>query len=319
MNMRQLTYVVEISRRGSINRAAQSLFLSQSSISAAVKELEEELGIVIFRRNNRGVTFTRAGREFLGYATALLEQKEHIESIYKGRGSLAPARFSVSTQRYPFSEDAFIRLLQQTKEHRFHFSIREAGMDSVIDDVYDHRSELGIIFLSNTTDKYIRRLLHTRGISFHEAMALTPCVFLRRGHPLTKKKSVTAGDLAGYTYLSFEHEHGAAMDFSEEFHLLAYKKPPRVINVNDRATAVNVIASTDAITTGSGLLVEGLMDTRMISLPIEGEDLMRLGWLHVKNERLSERAQCFTELLMQSLTAALAYTERVRAELTGKE
>lgn len=317
MNLRQLTYVVEISRCGSISGAAKKLFLAQSSISASIKELEDELGIEIFKRNNRGVIFTRAGKEFLSYATSLLEHKEHIESIYMGKGGSESVHFAVSTQRYPFSEDAFIKLLKQTSENRFHFFIREANMDVVIDDVYNHRSDIGVIFLSNTTEKYIRRMLSSRGIEFNKVMSLTPCVFLRCGHPLTKKRSVTAADLSGYVYLSFEHEQGVAMDFSEEFHLFDYKKPPRVVNVNDRAMAVNVIASTDAITSGSGLLVEGLMDTRMISIPIEGEDQMQVGWIRAKNQRLSRQAQLFVELFKKSMTDSVEYTERVRAELTG--
>ena len=82
MTFQQLTYVVEISKCGSINKAAHKLFLSQSGISTAVRELEEELGIKFFVRSNRGVEFTPEGKEFLGYAVSLLEQKQRIESLY---------------------------------------------------------------------------------------------------------------------------------------------------------------------------------------------------------------------------------------------
>lgn len=317
MTFQQLTYVVEISRCGSINKAAQKLFLSQSSVSSAIKELERELGINIFKRGNRGVEFTPAGREFLEYASALLEQKENIENIYQGQNTQAPLHFSVSTQRYPFTEDAFIRLIKKSTSPRFHFSIKEAAMNDVIEDVYDHKSEVGVIFLTKTTEKYIQRLLNVKGIDFHESMALQPSVFVRRGHPLAAKRMLSADDLKGYLYLSFEYDQGVAMDFSEEFHLLSFKKPSRIINVNDRATAVNVIASTDAITTGSGLLVEGLMDTRMISIPLQGEDNIHLGWIKVKKHRLSREAQEFILLLEQSIKDAVAFTERIRSELTG--
>lgn len=89
MTFQQLTYVVEISKCGSINKAAHKLFLSQSGISTAVRELEEELGIRFFVRSNRGVEFTPAGKEFLGYAVSLLEQKQRIERLY---GEAAPRR-----------------------------------------------------------------------------------------------------------------------------------------------------------------------------------------------------------------------------------
>lgn len=154
MTFQQLTYVVEISKCGSINKAAHKLFLSQSGISTAVRELEEELGIRFFTRSNRGVEFTPDGKEFLSYAVSLLEQKQRIESLYgESSKATAPTRFSVSTQRYPFTEDAFLRMLQSTQENRYCFSIREAGMDAVIDDVYDHRADLGVIFLTELTEK----------------------------------------------------------------------------------------------------------------------------------------------------------------------
>ena len=120
MTFQQLEYIVEISKCGSINKAAQKLFLSQSGISTAVRELENELGIRVLARSNRGVEFTPEGKEFLSYAVSLLEQKRGIESLYgEARNAAAPVRFSISCQRYPFAVDAFLRLLRIAGENRF--------------------------------------------------------------------------------------------------------------------------------------------------------------------------------------------------------
>ena len=184
MTFQQLTYVVEISKCGSINKAAHKLFLSQSGISTAVRELEEELGIRFFVRSNRGVEFTPEGKEFLGYAVSLLEQKQRIERLYgEARTTAAPVHFSVSTQRYPFTEDAFLEMLRWAQDNRYQFTIKETGMDGVIDDVYDHRADLGVIFLTRLTEKIICRLLDARELTFHELAAVPPCVFVRKGHP----------------------------------------------------------------------------------------------------------------------------------------
>ena len=202
MTFQQLVYVVEISKCGSINKAAHKLFLSQSGISTAVRELEEELGIRFFVRSNRGVEFTPEGKEFLSYAVSLLAQKQRIESLYgEARNATAPVRFSVSTQRYPFTERAFLQMLRQSEENRFLFSIRETRMDAVIDDVYDHRADIGVIFLTELTEKMIRRLLDARGLEFHEIAAVTPCVYVREGHPLAELDAVSDADLGGSTSL----------------------------------------------------------------------------------------------------------------------
>ncbi len=319
MTFQQLLYLVEIFRCGSINKAAQNLFISQSSISSSIKDLEDELGVCFFERHNRGVDFTEEGKEFLNYAQLLLEQKQHVESMYKKKNIAPPSHLSVSTQRYPFTEDAFIRLLRSIDKPNFSFGLKESSMDTVINDVYEHRADIGVIFLSNLTEKMLDRILETKGIAFQELHCVRPCVFVRRGHPLACLASVSAEALGDYPYLSFEHGHSAALDFSEEVQLLTFKRSSRIIRVNSRAAAVNIIASTDAITTGSGLLVSGLMDTRMISIPLEGNDCMRLGWIHLKNSKLSPEALDFVELLKQSIAESIVYTERVRNQFIKEE
>lgn len=314
MTFQQLTYVVEISKCGSINKAAHKLFLSQSGISTAVRELESELGIQFFTRSNRGVEFTPEGKEFLSYAVSLLEQKQRIEGLYgDAQNAAAPLRFSVSTQRYPFTEDAFLRMLQATGENRFRFSIKETGMDAVIDDVYDHRADIGVIFLTELTEKIILRLLDARELEFHEIAAVTPCIYVRNGHPLVELEQVSEEDLRGYSYVSFEHDQGVAADFSEEYQMLSLKKPAKCINVNNRATMMNVLARTDAFTTGSGLLVENLTSPGVVTVPLAGKNCIRLGWIRSKYSKLSSQVELFVRLLEQSVADSIHYTESIQA------
>ena len=316
MTFQQLTYLVEVSRCGSINKAAHKLFLSQSGISSSIRELENELGICFFRRSNRGVEFTPEGKEFLSYAVSLLEQKQRIESLYSDHGAIAPARFSVSTQRYPFTEDAFLRMVQQTcDEDTFRFSIKEAGMDMVIQDVYEHQVDLGVIFLTDLTEKIIRRMLDAHEVEFHQLASVPPCLYVRKGHPLTSLETVTVADLAGFPYLSFEHDQGAAVDFSEEYQLWSFKKPARCISVNNRTTAMNLLAATDAFTTGSGLLVRGLADPRVVTVPLAGQGTIRLGWIQARDTRLTPQAEYFVALLEQSVEDSIAYTRELHRSL----
>ena len=313
MTFQQLTYVVEISKCGSINKAAHKLFLSQSGISTAVRELEEELGIQFFVRSNRGVEFTPEGKEFLGYAISLLSQKQRIESLYgEARDTVAPTRFSVSTQRYPFTEDAFLRMLDECEENRFNYSIKEAGMESVIDDVYDHRSDVGVIFLTELTEKIIRRLLESRELDFHEVASVPPCIYVRKDHPLTHLDKVTEEDLAGYPYVSFDHDQGVATDFSEEYQTVSLKKPAKCVSVNSRSTMMNVLAYTDAFTTGSGLLVERCSPDNVVTIPLAGKSSIQLGWIVPRGAKLSPQTEQFVSLLQKSVEDSIAYTEKLQ-------
>ena len=317
MTFQQLTYVVEISKCGSINKAAHKLFLSQSGISTAVRELEDELGIRFFDRSNRGVEFTPEGKEFLSYAESLLEQKARIESLYRENRSAAPARLSVSTQRYPFTEDAFLRLLQRTEEPRYRFSIKETGLDTVVNDVADRKADIGVIFLTDLTEKLVRRMMAARDVAFHDLAAVPPCVYVRRGHPLTGRNSIAEEELTGYPCVSFEHAQGEAADFSEEYRIIAFDRPDRTISVSNRTTAMNVLAATDAFTTGSGLLVRELADPRVVSIPLEGHTPIRLGWIYPRYARLTPMAERFVALLEESVAESVAFTREEHARRGG--
>ena len=319
MTFQQLTYVVEISKCGSINKAAHKLFLSQSGISTAVRELEEELGIKFFVRSNRGVEFTPEGKEFLGYAVSLLEQKQRIESLNgESRSTIAPVHFSVSTQRYPFTEDAFLEMLQQNQENRYQYTLKETSMDGVIDDVYDHRADIGVIYLTKLTEKIVCRLLDARELTFHELAAVPPCVYVRKGHPLTQLEHVSEADLEGYPYSSFEQAQGVAVDFSEELPMVSMRKPSKAIIVNNRSTAMNVLANTDAYSTGSGLLAEHLSPVNVVTIPLAGKDPVRLGWIYPQNAKLSSHAEGFVRLLEQSIQRSIAYTSSLHRQIVGK-
>ena len=309
MTFQQLSYVVEVGRCGSINRAARNLFLSQSGISTAIRDLEEELGIQFFNRSNRGVEFTPEGEEFLAHAEALLEQKRRIEELYSGgRSAPAAVRFSVSTQRYPFAEDAFVRLLRKTAASNYQFSIREAGMDTVIQDVCEHRADIGVLFLSDLTEKTVRRRLDDRNVEFHQVAAAPPCVYIRRDHPLAGCDILTETKLAEYPYVLFEREQGAAAECGEECRPLPEHRPARTVCVNSLAAMRGVLASTDAYAAGCGLLTEGLSDERVLSIPLKGRGSIRLGWIHGKNDKLSPPAREFAALLEQAAADAAAYT-----------
>ena len=278
MTFQQLTYVVEISKCGSINKAASNLFLSQSGISTAVRELETELGIQFFTRSNRGVEFTPEGKEFLSYAISLLEQKQWIESRYGEARNAAPSvHFSVSSQRYPFAENAFLQMLQSEEHHRYRLSFREVGMDAVIDDVYDHRSDVGVICITELTKKILLRFLDSRFLAFHQLVSVPPCIYIREGHPLAGLRSVSEADLTDYPYISFEREQGVAVDFSEEYRMVNLKKPARRIHINSRTISLNILSRTDAFTTGSGLLSPGISPPDILTVPLTGKSSIRIG------------------------------------------
>ena len=174
------------------------------------------------------------------------------------------------------------------------------------------------IFLTKLTEKIVCRLLDGRELTFHELAAVPPCVYVRKGHPLTQLEHVSEADLEGYPYSSFEQAQGVAVDFSEELPMVSMRKPSKAIIVNNRSTAMNVLANTDAYSTGSGLLAEHLSPANVVTIPLAGKDPVRLGWIYPQNAKLSSHAEGFVRLLEQSIQRSIAYTSSLHRQIVGK-
>ena len=144
MTLQQLKYVVAVADKGTISKASKELFVSQPSLTNAIRELEKEMNISIFNRTNKGTVVSQEGEKFLRYARQVLEQASLLESAFKGNVK-QKKRFCVSTQHYSFAVNAFVDLIKKYGEDEYDFSLRETETYEVIDDVAKMKSELGII------------------------------------------------------------------------------------------------------------------------------------------------------------------------------
>ena len=177
MTLQQLKYIIQVVQSGSISSAAQKLYITQPSLSKAIADLEKEMGITIFYRNNRGVYLSEDGIKFLSYARQVVEQAELLEQKYKFK---TPARrvFAISSQHYAFVVNAFVALVKEYGENKYEFSLRESRTFDIIEDVRTKRSELGIIFLSHFNREVIQRILQNDEMQFVPLFTAKPHVFV---------------------------------------------------------------------------------------------------------------------------------------------
>lgn len=276
MTLLQLKYIVTIAAAGTMSEAAKQLFIAQPSLTAAVKELEGELGIEIFRRTNKGVTLSADGEEFLGYARQVLEQTKLIEERYFADAQVKH-RFCVSTQHYSFAVEAFVELLKQYGGEEYDFRIRETQTYELIDDVAKLKSEVGVLYLNRFNEAVIRKTLRENGLKFFRLFIARPHVFVGTGNPLAKKKSVVLDDLAPYPRLSYEQGEHNSFYFSEE--ILSTLESKKDIMVSDRATLFNLLIGLNGYTICSGVINEELNGRNIVSIPLEVDDYMEIGYI----------------------------------------
>ena len=284
MTLQQLRYIIKIVECGSISEAAKQLFISQPSLSNAVKELESELGIEIFYRTAKGISLSVDGREFLSYARQVIEQTELLEQRYLGK---KPSKqlCSVSTQHYAFAVNAFVNLLKALDVDEYEFTLRETRTYEIIEDVKNLRSELGIIYLSNFNEKVLIKLLKENHLTFNLLFEAAPHVFISSLHPLAGETKVSLEDLDDYPFLAFEQGEYNSFYFSEE--ILSTFPRKKTIHVSDRATLFNLLIGLNGYTICTGVLSSDLNGDNIVSVPLETDERMRVGWIVNEQAHLS--------------------------------
>lgn len=290
MTLQQLHYAITIAESGSLNKAAEILYVSQPSLTSSMQELEKELKIIIFNRSGRGVTLTADGAEFLQYAKQLYSQYENISEKY-GNPKNLKKKFGVSTQHYSFAIKAFVELVKSFDTTRYEFAIRETQTRDVIGDVASLKSEIGILYLSEFNRAAIGKLLRTSGLDFHHLIDCKAYVYLWSGHPLAKQKSIRFEELADYPCLSFEQGDTSSFYFAEE--ILSTNEYIRTIKANDRATMLNLMIGLNGYTLCSGIICEELNGDDYTAVPFEADSVeensvMEIGYITRHNSILSD-------------------------------
>ena len=302
MTLQQLKYAVEIARSGSMNIAAKKLFISQPSLSNAIKELEIELNISIFERTNRGIKVTVEGAGFLGYARQVIEQAGLLEKRYLDAKPSAQ-HFSVSTQHYAFAVNAFVDLVKEYGGDEYELDLRETKTHDIIEDVKNLRSEIGILYINEFNSKVLKKLFKENNLEFTELFVAKPHVFVSVNNPLAKKKKVTLSDLEDYPYLSFEQGEFNSFHFSEE--ILSTLSRRKNLRVSDRATLFNLLIGLNGYTISTGVISADLNGRDIIAVPLDVDEEIAIGWIVHKNITLSSLANSYINALNDIISKSI--------------
>lgn len=302
MTLAQLRYAITVAGASSMNEAARKLFISQPSLSAAIKELEEEVGVELFKRNNRGISVTLEGEEFIGYARQVVEQYNLIESKYILKEN-TKKKFGVSMQHYTFAVKAFVEMVKQFGMDEYEFEIHETKTYDVIEDVKNCKSEIGILYLNDFNKKVLTKLFHESAVEFHELLKCHIYVYLWKGHPLASKEEITLKELEEYPCLSFDQGHNNSFYFAEE--VLSTYDYKRLIKANDRATFLNLMIGLNGYTLCSGIMCEELNGSDYCAIKLKSDEIMTIGYIARKGVQVSPLGKKYLEEISKYKDKAL--------------
>lgn len=295
MTLQQIYYAITISETGSLNKAADVLYVAQPSLSTSVKELEKELGITVFNRSGKGVTLTSDGAEFILYARQVYSQYNVLLEKFGKSGNIKK-KFGISTQHYSFAVKAFVEMVKTFDTSKYEFAIRESKTLDVINDVSTLKSEIGIIYLSDFNRKAMLKILKSNNLNFYKLIDCKAYVYLWKDHPLAKQSSIKFSQLAKYPCLSFEQGDSSSFYFAEE--ILSTNDYPRTIKACDRATMLNLMIGLNGYTLCSGIICEELNGTDFAAVPFDSGEknpdvIMEIGYIVKKNTLLSKMGELY--------------------------
>lgn len=299
MTLQQLLYYVTVAETGNMTDAAEKLYISQPSLSVSIQSFEKEMGVTAFLRTNKGVVLTREGEELLSFSRRLLEQAEIMQDHF-GNGKRSTPKLSVSCQHYSFAVNAFVDLIKENPSDQYSFILRETQTGEIIDDVANGKSEIGVIYLTESNESVLTKLFKKNDLLFEQLYEASPHVFICKQHPLAKQDIISLAELKRYPYLVYEQGDRNSFYFAEEF--LSMLDFPKTIQVRDRATLFNLIIGLDGFTVCSGILDQRLNGDSIIAKPLDIECTMRIGIIKKKNMMLTRYASAYVEALKNHLS-----------------
>ena len=297
MTILQLKYVIALANAKSMREAASRLYVSQPALSATIRELEEELNIKIFDRNNKGIIITAEGLELLTYAKQAVSQYEVIEDRYIAKWK-DKKRFSVSMQHYVFALHAFINTIKKYDEKKFSYSVNETRTDDVLNDVKNMKSEIGIISFSESNENVIKKLFREYQLTFTPIMVRSTYAYLWKTHPLADRDELSLEDLEDYPCISFDQNSESEYYLTEE--ALSDYDFKKHIKSNDRATTAELMASLNGYSIGTGNMTESIaLKDDFVCIKLKEEDPLTIGYIVRSNHEVSDIGKTYIEELIK--------------------
>ncbi|MCI7346164.1 MAG: LysR family transcriptional regulator [Eubacterium sp.] len=202
MNLLHMKYAVEIAETNSINKAADKLYVGQSALSRAIKELEASLGVTLFERSAKGMFLTADGEIFIRHAKNVLAQIDEIEDMFSG-GTISKKHFSVSVPRASYIAEAFAEFSKVIdKDMQAEILYKETNSMRAVKNILQEDYKLGIIRYAENYDKYYKTMMDEKGLDYELITEFRHVLIMSSESPLAKKGKITYGDLVDLVEIS---------------------------------------------------------------------------------------------------------------------
>lgn len=298
MNLQFLRYFVEIADQKSMNRAAETLYVTQPNLSRAVHSLEEELNEKLLERTNHGVKLTNAGEGIYYYAKSIISQLDAIDKLKRQEEFRDLSRLSVSIANMVLKDDMMLQYYQSLSASHNSISVYETGLEDALIQVENLESEIGIITYNSAQHPILKKVLELKKLDMEE-LAISPiCVHLSRDDILASKEQVLSADLLDHTFLELPQDYFSNINRGFIFGSVHLSDFGRTITMNHYHSIINMMKHTDAFIFGGRWSEEEFMKGNIATKRLSDSDLtFTLAWVKRRKEVLSPEAEQFLKLI----------------------
>ena len=243
MNLLHMKYAVEIAETNSLNKAAERLYVGQSALSRAVKELETSLGVTLFERSAKGMIPTPNGELFVGYARSVLKQVDNIENVFKKKPNVK-LKFSLSAPRSSYICDAFSEFSKILSAYgNIDAFYHETNSADTVKDVMQDDFRLGIVRYAGEFDRFYKSMLEEKGLAYEFVCEFSYILLVSVKSPLAQKSNISFEDFKNCTEIVYGDPFVPSLPYAES------KKNPKSddaehrIYVFERASQFELLSS----------------------------------------------------------------------------
>ncbi len=304
MKIRDLEYFVTVAETGSINRAAQRLYVSQPHLGKIIAKLEEDMDTHLLFRTTTGVSLTPEGEEFLFRAHKVLDDIKELEAISKP-GTRSESSLEVSMTKFSHIMEAFIEVVINHKDDKtFSHKLNEGSMESVMNDVYSRRVKIGVLDFGTRRRDEIMEEFEARGLVYTRLATIQPHIIISENHPLIKKGiPINLDTLRGYGFVRYAGQY-------EDFMYRIYEDniernlshSSRIVYLDSRASLLHLISASDFYSIGIYDFDSQESSYKVISVPIESRDsMLEFGYIVLENAPMTPVTKELIEVLKENI------------------
>ena len=294
LNTQILEYALEISRCGSISRAAQNLFLSQPNLSTNIKALEESLGFRIFTRSSKGIMPTPEGEMFLKSAEIIVSEMANIRRIPELCNPDRSEGLSVVCAYSSYILDLTIQFIQLSEWKFPQNTFKETGLNHMLEDIIAKDYRLGFFYDFECNHHKRQKLAERYFLDLNLLKRNIPVVaMISKNHPLANRQSVSVEELRDYPLVVYE-------DFAYDDWLgpIGIDRHASVLYIFDRGGMLETLRSSGGVGIATGH-AWGPRDIRdAIEIPVTGtRSVLNQYWIKASDCRLGSFERQFIDFL----------------------